>query len=174
MWKAKTSILEPDERFRNMAGISSDGLSVGQFKIEDLYELVSPLNLHEKVPKEIKDQFDQARNAFLYSWFAYDLVTLAEQQSYAVVEAAIKCRAKEAGTGLNEKTGLRGCIDHAVAKHWLKKDEFNNANNNLSGLDILVLMRNELMHGRTHLIPNGSLTMMTLAHDVICALFRDL
>lgn len=60
--------------------------------LEDMRAPVAPLELSEQVPEAIRDQFDKARHAFIYSWFSYDLATLAEQQSYAVLEMALRER----------------------------------------------------------------------------------
>jgi hypothetical protein len=38
----------------------------------------------------VGSQFDKARHAFIYSWFAYDLVSLAEQQGYQTLELALR------------------------------------------------------------------------------------
>ena len=56
--------------------------------IEDLYGLMEGLELGPAVPAVIRHRFDVARNALVYSWFEHELVTLAEQHSYGVVENA--------------------------------------------------------------------------------------
>jgi hypothetical protein len=38
---------------------------------------VVSLELGSGVPTPVREQFDKARNAFVYSWFIYDMATLA-------------------------------------------------------------------------------------------------
>lgn len=170
MWKDKQSILEPDIRFLNMVAGNADGTMIRPFEIGDLYDLVAPLKLAETVPEELRGQFDLARCVFVYSWFAYEMATMAEQHVLTVVEAAIKHRAKIENSGLKDHPGLRKAIKHAIEHGWLLEDEFR-LNVKLTALDIMVMTRNDLMHGNPHLLPQGSLEMLRLAHKVISNLF---
>jgi hypothetical protein len=86
--KSRDALLEPDPRFANtVGGIDVTG-AVRPMAIADLYDLVQPLALGPSVPHDIAEQFDKARHAFIYSWFAYDVVSLAEQQGYQTLELA--------------------------------------------------------------------------------------
>src|SRR5579862_792478 len=123
MWKDRTSLLKPDVRHSYVVKIMPNGETT-PFAIEDLYDMLAPLELPVAVPAEIRTQFDLARSAYLYSWFAYDMATLAEQQAYAVIEAAIKFRANEAKSGLKPKAGLHHSIEHAVSEGWLHRKDF--------------------------------------------------
>ena len=75
---------------------------IGQ-TIEDLHGLVAPFELASSVPEEIRWQFDTARNAFVYSWYCYDLVTLAEMHAYGALENGLRIRAERETGCRNER-----------------------------------------------------------------------
>jgi hypothetical protein len=145
-----------------------------QFDITDLYDDVAPLALGPNVPKEIARQFDLARSAYLYSWFEYELATLAEQHAYSIVEMAIKEKAKLENAAMASRGSLRKAIAFALKQGWLDGAEFETEIQpgvKRSSLDMMVEFRNSLMHGNPHLYPNGSLLMMEICHQVITMLF---
>jgi hypothetical protein len=67
MLKQAASLLCADPRTQDM-------------DIEDLHNMVRSIELNEAVPAAMRDQFDTARNVFVYSWFVYEFTMLAEQQ----------------------------------------------------------------------------------------------
>ena len=145
-------------------------------QISDLHSLVQPLELGPAVPAEIRLQFDSAPNAFIYSWFAYDLVTLAERQSYTVMEMALRLRADREGQNINPWDGLKRLFDIAVERGWLQPEQFEIPSPGVPGKSISLLdmarrLRNNLAHGEIHLFPGGSLGMMRLCAEVISSLF---
>ena len=78
--KPREAILTPDTRFQTMAaGIDATG-SIRMMAIEDLHDQMAEIKLDALVPADIAEQFDRAKHAYVYSWFAYDLASLAEQQ----------------------------------------------------------------------------------------------
>ena len=128
------------------------------------------------MPEDIRDQFDKARHAFIYSWYSYDLATLAEQQSYAVLEMALRERYRAETPQASDRPSLAKLLKIAQDRQWLNRDEF--AVPSMSGapgitflLDMLPMLRNELAHGSTRLLPAGSLDMMRLCFEVIRKLF---
>lgn len=138
--------------------------------------MMQPLELNAAVPAEIRPQFDTARNAFIYSWFAYDLATVAEQQAYGVLESALRKRFHTEGGGASKKPMLDSLLEIAVARGWLVKKDFEEPSVSGSAeptcfLDFIPHIRNELAHGNMHLIPDGSLTMMSLCADILNKLF---
>ncbi len=52
-------------------------------------------NLIDEVPKDIRALFEVARGAIAYGYFFYPLYTLAEEQLYRVVEAAVTSSVKK-------------------------------------------------------------------------------
>src|SRR6266481_1854267 len=103
--KPKDQINVPDERQR--AFVHPDTLEPITF--EHHYKEVEEVTLSPTAPVEVIDAFDRARNAFLYSWFVYELGSLAEMQGYSTLELALrirfKIRAGKRAPGLNELLG---------------------------------------------------------------------
>lgn len=96
MLKARDSLLSADPR--NDAIVCDNVTGERRpMRIEDLHDLVGGLMLNPAVPKDIREHFDTARSAFVYSWFDYSFVTLAEQHAYAVLEMALRDRIRAAG-----------------------------------------------------------------------------
>jgi hypothetical protein len=145
--------------------------------IEDMHGDVAPLNLSDSVPSDIRQQFDIVRNAYIYSWFDYEMITLAEMHAYTVLEMAIRKRAKDESSGLNPKATMQKAINHARTNGWLRDEDFGYVNAGaapLPVLDLIVMIRNDLMHGKPHLYPAGSLTGLETCFDAIQTLFPQM
>jgi hypothetical protein len=176
MLKSSASLLESDPRFRDLVFRNATTGEIRPMQIEDLHRMMQPLELNPTVPADIRQQFDTARNAFVYSWFAYDLATVAEQQAYGVLENALRQRFHTDGGDESKKPALGNLLEIAVARGWLMKKDFEGPSMSGSGeptcfLDLIPRIRNELAHGNMHLIPDGSLTMMRLCADILNKLF---
>jgi hypothetical protein len=145
-------------------------------QIGDLHDLVQPFELGSDAPLEIRQQFDLARNAFVYSWFTYDLATLAEQHAYAVLEMALR-RRQEAQADLPKRRGLTALLKVATEQGWLRHAEFEvswpSPTGKMSFLNLLPLFRNELAHGSTQLFPQGSLKALRICAVIINKLFPE-
>ena len=65
---------------------------------EDYLHCILRLELLESVPSDVKALFEVARGAMIYGYFFYPLYTLATEQLFRVVEAAVlrKCKDLEA------------------------------------------------------------------------------
>ncbi len=175
MLKPIDSLLDPDPRYEIMMRLGSP--IVGDHRpmqIDDMHQLVSPIVLNDHVPAEISQQFDLARVAFIYSWFAYELATLAEQQAYSVLEMALRKRA-EAEAALPKRRGLAALLKLATERGWLRHEDFEvrspGSTDKMSVLEFLPHFRNELAHGSTNLFPQGSLQMLQTCALVIDKLY---
>jgi hypothetical protein len=147
-------------------------------EIGDLYDLMQPLQPSEAVPEAIRHQFDTARSAFVYSWFDYELVTLAERHAYAVLEAALRDRIQVAGGDPSPARSLKSLYEMAFRSGCLIKSEFEipspfHPNETISLFEIIRMTRNDLAHGNTHLLPDGSLQMMRHCFDILVKLYPD-
>jgi hypothetical protein len=110
MLKALKDLGKPDQRC--MPGSSLDPV-IGQ-NIEDLHGLMRPFELLPSVPEEVRWQFDTARNGFVYSWYCYDLVTLAEMHAYGALENGLRVRA-ERESSLPKGRGLISTMPVSMA-----------------------------------------------------------
>jgi hypothetical protein len=142
-------------------------------EMEDLYDEVANLNPPASLPREVVRQFNVARSAYLYSWFDYELATLAEEHSYTVVEMAIQHRARQEGVTLPPKATMAMALNAAVQAGWLTERDFEygNPERPFSWKTDYIQFRNDLMHGRPHLDPTFSLQMMDFSLKLLTLLF---
>lgn len=123
MLKSLITICEPDERFQYLSVHDQAAGLTRPLCAGDLYNEVVPIELGSTVPAEIRSQFDVARNAYLYSWFAYDLAMLAEQHCYIVLEMALRYRANS--EGLSRDRTLKPYLQLAIKRGWLHEDDLH-------------------------------------------------
>jgi hypothetical protein len=117
------------------------------------------IELDARVPSDIRGQFDIARNAFVYSWFVYEFASLAEKQSFTVLEMALRRRAHlDESPNTSRSPGLRRLLNAATERGWLRAADFkipsfSGSDGTLSRLDLLLEFRNHALHGNIHLLP---------------------
>lgn len=179
MLKHGASLLEPDVRFDGLATHDADTGERRPMRIDDLRSMVASIELAQHVPAAIREQFDVARNAFVYSWFVYEFATLAEQQCLAILEMALRQRLDPAALpNTTRSPGLNSLLKTAIQRGWLRREDFSVPSVSGSGestclLDFIPLSRNHLMHGNTHLLPQGTPEIMRLCADVMNRLFAN-
>lgn len=88
--------LEPEPLLDRLVHLSSDG-HVRHISREEWAQRILLPQLVETVPAEIQDLFEVARGAMMYGYFFYPLYTLATEQLYRVVEAAVSYKYELAG-----------------------------------------------------------------------------
>jgi hypothetical protein len=165
MLKPLKDLGKPDPRY--MPGSPVDDV-IGQ-RIEDLHALMRPLELLPSIPDDVRWHFDAARNAFVYSWFCYDLVTLAEMHAYGAVENGLRIRAERANAHPKRK-GMQAYMDNACEHGWLVKPEWDMPGApNL--LDMVVMMRNNIGHGRPQLLQPLSIEGIRLSMEILNKLY---
>jgi hypothetical protein len=97
-------------------------------ELADHHEGISRYVLHAGVPEEIVVQFETARNVYLYSWFVYRFYPVAELQSLACLELALRERLKEeirTGKIKGKKPTLRPLLEYAVGHGIVKNEGFS-------------------------------------------------
>lgn len=176
MLKDLTSLLDFDPRHRDQVFIDTVTGEYRPMRLQDMHDMVSPVGLDPEVPGVIREQFDIARNAFVYSWFVYEFATLAEQQCFATLEMALRHRLDP--TGLPNTTrspGLAKLLKTAIKKGWLRQDDFLmpsiSGSAEICSLDLIPVMRNHVMHGNVQLLPQGTSDLLRLCADVMNCLF---
>lgn len=98
MLKDVQKIRSPDPYFSGEAG------SVGS-TLEQLHEDMRKLELPGYVPENVRCCHDAVRNAYIYSYFSYDLLTLAASQTFLCLEFALRLRL---GKQLEGRVGRKG------------------------------------------------------------------
>jgi hypothetical protein len=177
MLKRSDALLEADPRFGDFAYQDGATGALRPMRIEDMRDLVAGIELSESVPPVIREQFDIARNAFVYSWFVYEFATLAEQQCFTVLEMALRHRLDPAGPANTTRSpGLRRLIDSAVEGGWLRREDFlvppAGGSDPLCLLDFIAVSRNHIMHGNIQLLPQGVPDTMRLCVRIMDDLFQ--
>lgn len=85
--------------------------------------------MHAGVPEDISLQFETARNLYMYAWIIYRFYPVAEHQSLACLELALRDRLKdvihmrEPGSA-GRRPMLRGLLKYAVAHAIIKNEGF--------------------------------------------------
>jgi hypothetical protein len=161
--KPRDQINVPDERHR--AFVHPDTLEPITF--DDHYREAEALALSSAVPFQVVDAFDRARNAFLYSWFAYELGSLAEMQGYAALEMALRMR-------FNYQAGKRAPgLYHLLSKAVTEGVVLDPQSRVKSGIASFVsAMRNTWGHGTDNLLdPSMTIRSLRLSADLINQLF---
>ena len=118
-FKPLNEMLLSDVRQTFWVKIQPDG-STREFRFDDLHKRVAELVLNSTVPEDVRTGFDTARNLYLYSWFVYRFLTVAELQAYAAFEYALGKRIEVENIG--HVRGLKRRFDFAIQKGWLRAD----------------------------------------------------
>ena len=167
-----------DTRFELHYVLDQQTLIHRPIEIADLYALVEPLTLSPVVPDRVRAQFELARDTFVHSWYVYEFATLAEQQAYAALEAALRHK-YHAETGKPaDRPHLKGLFDFAIARGWIAAADFEYdmpgaPDGKESVLDTIRQVRNNLTPGKFHLMLSGSHRLMQACHHIICRLFPE-
>jgi hypothetical protein len=147
----------------------------------DLHNAVAAFSLHSGVPEDIAQHFETVKNIYLYSWFIYRFQPVAELESLACLEYALRVRlADEIRDGkLKEKRpGLQRLMRYAIDKELVKNEGFarwvraqDPEWDLLSSLEeALPQIRNDYAHGSYNLTPTA-LCIIELVHEIINQLF---
>jgi hypothetical protein len=113
--------LEPDKAtaiwVQMTMGTSPPSTAVGNY-----LDIISGPQLSKNVPDEVKKLFETARGATAYGWFFYPLFTLAAEQCYRVMEAAVSEKCLQMG-GPPRKAALKRKLDSLIAKGVIPKEK---------------------------------------------------
>jgi hypothetical protein len=169
--------------------------------VEDHWNDIALLGLHDSVPRVIPGHFETARNLLLYSWHAYRFHQVAEMHAFASVEYALRLRNKLA---CGKRCRYLGpLLARAVKEGWIRDEGFRHyrqiverraqyeeAEGSLTGQEhepeatravqafVRVLckhlpeLRSKLAHGSPRLTPSGKKTL-ALCCDLINQLFPE-
>lgn len=178
MLKRLSEITTPDPRFAAMV-VWRDGETPRSITLEDYYAGIAAISVSERSPESVRIVFERARNAFLYSWFAYDLTTLAAVQAYAALELALRERIGPKPDGRRWR-GMRELMDHAreaglldgACLRGLRGDDAEVSLDHF--ISYAALFRNELAHGSEHLnVPGAALAVLSDCAAIINHLARS-
>jgi hypothetical protein len=112
--KPLSEVLLPDERW---SYFSRD--------LADHHALISSIELNPSVPEKVCQHFENARNTWLYAFFAYRLLSVASLAVHVACEAAVKARAEQDGLPASKTGNLLNLLDEAVSRGWLTDEGFS-------------------------------------------------
>lgn len=174
-------IHEPDPRNASTVWVDQASGIIRSIQASDLHDAVAGFVLNPSVPEDILQHIETVKNLYLYSWFIYRFQPVAEMQSLACLEFALRVRLadeikarklKEKRPGLQRL--MRYAIDHSLVKNegfarWVRAqdpewDLLTSLEKALPGI------RNEYAHGSYTLMPTA-LGIIELVHEIINQLF---
>lgn len=172
--KSLAEITDPDERNLYFQVVDENEVT-RRLTLQDIYESVSAISLHDGVPEEIRSHFTQARNLAVYAWFHYQFNVTAQLMGFVSVEYALKLK-----TG-KSRANFTALIKTAIEEGWISDDGFTAAKrrNNPESSYVEVLarvmpsLRNDLAHG-TGMLHHKSVSSLRTCAEFINQLFEPL
>jgi hypothetical protein len=113
--KALSEIFKPDVRQSTLIG-----------DLSDIHAVLTAITLHERVPVNVRQLFETAKNVSLYSWFVYRFHQVAELVAFSALELALRERSGRAefASGNKKGPGLKELLVKAKENRWLRSLEF--------------------------------------------------
>jgi hypothetical protein len=99
---------EPDPRSTSFVRFDHELREMRPLRLEDHHAAVCDLVLHAGVPEEVTIHFETAKNLYLYAWYVYRFFAVAEHQSLACLEMALRLRLGEEVRA--KRAGKRGPV----------------------------------------------------------------
>ncbi|MEO7863342.1 MAG: hypothetical protein ABIU05_23480 [Nitrospirales bacterium] len=189
MLKPFGQILAADPIWRGFPLYNCEAGTSRQRTLRNHYAGIESITLSQSVSETVREQFDAARNLFLYSWFVYAFIPIAQLHAFSPIEYAIRIKS---GNPLMLRAGL----ELAIKEQWIKDGGFRyydiNVHQDMLGddmppvsspaakdiqsyckilLDSLPDLRNELAHGNPMTYPGG-LDVFAICADLINQLFE--
>lgn len=132
-----------------------------------LHATISKIELNDRVPDDLKSQFNVARNMALYSYFCYSLAPEVQAKTFVIIEYALRLR-----EGSGKRLMLKKLLKLSVDQGWITDAGFKHLKNlsidnsySKSLIEWIPAMRNEFAHGTNILVPD------CVSHLSICADF---
>lgn len=89
--RLEAEALTPDPRFADTVAVNADG-TVRKLTFADHHALVASLDTIAGAPAPVRTAYQRALHCFLYSWFDYEMMIVAEGQAFASFEFALKLK----------------------------------------------------------------------------------
>jgi hypothetical protein len=118
--KELSDVYKPDVRQANLVGDLSDNHAV-----------LAQVVLHDRVPPNVRQLFETAKNVSLYSWFVYPFHQVAEQVAFSALEMALRERAGYAEFAPTSTwiPGLKDLLKKAKEDQWIRTEDFPSLRN---------------------------------------------
>lgn len=119
---------EPDPRTLMFVRVDFEAGTSRPVEIDDQHDQMSAYVLHAGVPPDIAVQFETARNLYLYAWFVYRFYPVAEHESLACLELALRERLKDdirTGKFKQKRPALQPLLQYAVDQGLIRNGGFS-------------------------------------------------
>lgn len=93
--------------------------------LDQHHALISSVGLSEAVPEKVRQLFENARNAWLYSFYAYHLLSIAALAVHVACEGAVKERAARDGLPSGKTRNLQSLLNEALSREWVTDAGFS-------------------------------------------------
>ena len=188
--KPYDQILEADAIWRGFVLYNRETGTSRDRTLRDHYSGIESITLMQSVAESVREQFDAARNLFLYSWFVYNFVPIAQLHAFSSVEYAIRIKS-------GKPLMLRAGLELAIKEQWIEDSGFRyyniNVRHDMPGddtppasspdakdiqayckilSDSFPYLRNELAHGNLMTYPGG-LDLFAICAVLINQLFGE-
>lgn len=120
--KRLDNVFEPDARQGLWVTFDEKLKDYRPRRLEDHYRSVEKVTLQKNIPEEVVSSFETARNLLLYSWFVYHFATIAQLQTFASLELALKKKRDLEGCSKKIK-GLKALLRLAIKNEWIDDSE---------------------------------------------------
>ena len=120
--KQPDEIFEPDPRSTSFARLDATGQR--SKTIGDHHEQIAAVRMVDRVPEEIRAEFDTVRNLYLYSWYVYEFTVPATLYVHALIEKTVKEKCSRSGVKPPKRAGLRKLLELSIGQGWLKNADF--------------------------------------------------
>ena len=174
--KKLEEIEKPDTRNTHFVLINHETGEERSLTLEDFYKTVELIKLHERVPDNVRSQFNVARNLAIYTWFCYAFHQISELKAYSTLEMALRIKFDK------NKVGLKQLLIEAVKSGLIKDRGFRNVKNTLKNLDsteyvkrlpeLMPRFRNKLAHG-SNMLTDSAFFNLQICADFINQLFTE-
>jgi hypothetical protein len=179
MLKPFEEILEPDSRFKNLVLVDEVAGIVRPLDLGDHYAVMAEITLPDNIPESVRAQFDKARNVFIYGWFDYELLSVANGFAYSALELALRIKIAGRESELGRSPGLRKLLSISVKQGWLTDERLRHVSDRpiadgfcASLPELTSNLRNEFAHGSYYVFsPGMSLMGLRISAELITLLF---
>lgn len=119
---------QPDEIFdpdpRSTSFVKLDAVGQHSKTIGDHHRQIAAIRMTDRVPEEIRAEFDTARNLYLYSWYVYDFTVPATLYAHALIEKTVKEKCSRSGLAPPKHAGLKKLLKLSIRRGWLTNAAF--------------------------------------------------
>jgi hypothetical protein len=143
MLKPFDAVTAPDGRYANMAGPNG----VLSITLADHHAAIAEITISPGAPEDVTRVFGWSLNVMLYSWFDYELSSVAALQAFAALEMALRQKLKNSARVKKRQADgkcvtLKPLIDIAIKERFLPSELRNHP-----FLEGIPHLRNTLAHG---------------------------